>query len=173
MDTLPNELILELLVKMSNVDILNSIKTNKKIKEIFDKNKDVIYKRKIQNEFACIETEEDIYMMLYNSAKEYEELCIEKSIKFTKDDCEDILFNLIKINKISNANRKTKVLIRLLTKIEECYNYLINKVPNFEDSIIKTFERVNNQIILSKRINDEIKKKWIESYKNFTEKVFN
>jgi len=174
MDKLPEELIIDNLIKMSENDIYNFKMTNKRIYSIYKHNLSYIYTQKIKNEFHCIENPRDLYLILNRSPDQIELICKKNFKRIIK--CKDIKKYMTEIMDILNSRKRYGITINIQLVIE-LYNNIINCFDLNKDifyniNLIKTIkiklDEYNNQIhkIINKnnKISSEVQLKWIDFY---------
>lgn len=60
MDTLPQELLIQTMINMPFKDLETFKNINKHVYQVYKQNKDVIFKRKLFNEFPCFSDYKDV-----------------------------------------------------------------------------------------------------------------
>ena len=64
MEKLPTELIIDKMIDMPDDDLKEFRMSNKRIYSIYKANEKLIYLEKIKNEFECVQTPKDLYLIL-------------------------------------------------------------------------------------------------------------
>jgi hypothetical protein len=166
MDNLPTEILIEIMIKTDHNALLDLIKTNTRMNDIYVQNKKYIYKQKLHRQYPCIETPEDLYYTLYHSRDKYDQICKLKKI-YTEPECKDIMLYIGEVVKyiLQNSNKlketygrerasekKISIYIELFTNINRCYDQLDTTVKGALLSKIKEFDRdiresgINSQV---------------------------
>jgi hypothetical protein len=160
MDGLPTEILLEIMIKTEHDALLELIKTNKRMKEVYEENKNYIYKQKLHRQYPCIETPEDLYYQLHHSWEEYNKLCDMKRI-YTKPECDDIMLYIARVIKylLQKSNqlmerygrkrgmeKKIDIFIELFTNINRCYEQLDTKQTTIKRTLMEKLKEFDEDI---------------------------
>jgi hypothetical protein len=171
MDKLPVELVIDVLVGLEHSEILNTISANKRIYDIYNNNKELIYRRKIENEFKIVENEEDLYFVLYNSQREYELLCKEKEF-YKNEECINISRYIKWIySEVKNNEKKIKLIMKLFEYIDKCYDVIIKEDNRLIETLKRTLTRLNVEINKMPNLPDKLKGRWDKFYETTGRKI--
>lgn len=155
-----SEQIIKELVELSYEKMLEKINLDSDYNDVYIKNNDIIYIRKIQKNFECIKNNQDLYLILKES-KAYNNFCIQKSIK--KCDNLDEYFNrafdymyetiqlefvrvIYKINVLTNIYNCNKNIKNIDTWWYICKQILIEK--NNSEHWKKFKDTIGNSLLL-------------------------
>ena len=165
MEVLPNELIIEQLINMSYESMINLIKAQKTMYTIYKDNKDYIYRKRILYENPCMETQEELYLILSKRVT-HENLCDKKmtyeSIKCYSRNEAFKEYEKCRINK--NINTDYYYMIRRCWILHKCFSLLKNDINLLIEmkNNIKDYENfkghLNSPTLLAK---------WNETYKKY------
>ena len=162
MENLPTEILLEIMIKTDHDALLELIATNRRLNDVYEENKNYIYKQKLHRQYPCIETPEDLYYQLHHSWGEYNKLCDMKKI-YKKPECDDIMLYIANVVKYllqksyqlierygrkRGMEKKIGIFIELFTNINRCYDQmdtdeltikktLLSKLKEFDVEISK------------------------------------
>ena len=171
MEKLPTELIIDKMIDMPDDDLKEFRMSNKRIYSIYKANEKLIYLEKIKNEFECVQTPKDLYLILKETPKDIlQKSCkkyFKRNIPCNDKDLREYMSKTFKDIPRLTLPYQINLLIEMYDNIYNCFNSKTNTTLNtlhFLNTLKQKIDDHNDQIITLKNIPNETKAKWKKYY---------